>query len=153
MALLWMAGLSVAMVMSLANNPLAMGQFRARRLSSRERRRASKRSVVDVAGDLAPAHTRATPGRSRPVRVARPAAGGLAELLVGDWPATRRNVEELIVAILRMGRYTEVIVVDDGSRDGTAHLVKPGSEPGSGGPLHRLSAQSRQAERRVHRFF
>lgn len=39
------------------------------------------------------------------------------------------NIEECVRRIPRMGRHTEVIVVDDGSRDGTAGLVKPELNP------------------------
>jgi SAM-dependent methyltransferase len=39
------------------------------------------------------------------------------------------NIEQCIRRIPRMGRRTEVIVVDDGSHDGTADLVKPELNP------------------------
>jgi SAM-dependent methyltransferase len=40
------------------------------------------------------------------------------------------NIEACVRRVPRMGRRTEVIVVDDGSRDGTALRVKPGLNPG-----------------------
>ena len=39
------------------------------------------------------------------------------------------NIEECVRRVPRMGSHTEVIVVDDGSRDGTADLVKPELNP------------------------
>jgi ubiquinone/menaquinone biosynthesis C-methylase UbiE len=39
------------------------------------------------------------------------------------------NIEECVRRVPRMGSHTEVIVVDDGSRDGTADLVKPKLNP------------------------
>jgi SAM-dependent methyltransferase len=39
------------------------------------------------------------------------------------------NIEECIRRVPRMGRFTEVIVVDDGSQDDTAALVRPALNP------------------------
>lgn len=39
------------------------------------------------------------------------------------------NIEECVRRVPRMGRHTEVLVVDDGSQDGTAALVKPELNP------------------------
>ena len=39
------------------------------------------------------------------------------------------NIEECVRRVPRMGSHTEVIVVDDGSKDGTADLVKPELNP------------------------
>jgi SAM-dependent methyltransferase len=60
--------------------------------------------------------------------VARPAAGAAGEYSVSVVvPCYNEagNIEECVRRVPAMGTHTEVIVVDDGSSDGTALLVKP----------------------------
>ncbi len=64
--------------------------------------------------------------------VARPAsasAGDRSVSVVVPCYNEAGNVEECVRRVPRMGSHTEVIVVDDGSRDGTADLVKPELNP------------------------
>ena len=63
--------------------------------------------------------------------VARPAGscGEYAVSVVVPCYNEAGNIEECVRRVPRMGRHTEVIVVDDGSRDGTAEKVKPELNP------------------------
>ena len=64
--------------------------------------------------------------------VARPAAaadGDYSVSVVVPCYNEAGNIEECVRRVPRMGRHTEVIVVDDGSQDGTAELVKPELNP------------------------
>ena len=54
------------------------------------------------------------------------------------------NIEECVRRVPRMGTHTEVIVVDDGSRDGTADLVKP--ELNAAAEVRLLSYQPNQGK-------
>jgi len=64
--------------------------------------------------------------------VARPAAaatGDYSVSVVVPCYNEAGNIEECVRRVPAMGTHTEVIVVDDGSRDGTAELVKPELNP------------------------
>jgi SAM-dependent methyltransferase len=58
-------------------------------------------------------------------RPTTPAVGDYAVSVVVPCYNEAGNVEECVRRVPPMGHHTEVIVVDDGSRDGTALLVKP----------------------------
>jgi SAM-dependent methyltransferase len=64
--------------------------------------------------------------------VARPAAaaGDYSVSVVVPCYNEAENIEHCVRRVPRMGRHTEVIVVDDGSQDGTAAQVKPELNPG-----------------------